>query len=135
MITMVRENEITDIPSRISQTRKCKAVTELIPIELFQKFFFYFLASKNGLDNLNVSEDFDNLAYSKFFLFLFSFFCFCFFEEGDQMVSSYVTTYNLDPKQSNNRNLIDHYNVYICIYILYILLDVKILSDTTHQNV
>ena len=27
MITTVRENEITDIPSRISQTRKCKAVT------------------------------------------------------------------------------------------------------------
>lgn len=74
MITMVRENKITDIPSRISQTRKCKAVTELIPIELFQKFFFYVLASKNGLDTLNVSEDFDNLAYSKFFLFLFSFF-------------------------------------------------------------
>ena len=71
---MIRENEITDIPSRISQTRKCKAVTELIPIELFQKFFFYVLASKNGLDNLNMSEDFDNLA--KFFLFLFSFFCF-----------------------------------------------------------
>lgn len=73
MITTVRENEITDIPSRISQTRKCNAVTELIPIELFQKFFFYFLASKNGLDNLNVSEDFDNLAYSKFFCFCFRF--------------------------------------------------------------
>lgn len=119
MITMVRENEITDIPSRISQTRKCKAVTELIPIELFQKTFFYFLASKNGLDNLNVSEDFDNLAYSKFFLFLFWFFCFCFFEEGDQMVSSYVTTYNLDP---NNRTIetLSITTMYIYVYIYYI---------------
>ena len=79
MITTVRENEITDIQSRISQTRKCKAVTELIPIELFQKFFFYFLARKNGLDNLNVSEDFDNLAYSKFFfVFVFVFWFFVF---------------------------------------------------------
>lgn len=119
MITMVRENEITDIPSRISQTRKCKAVTELIPIELFQKIFFYFLASKNGLDNLNMSEDFDNLAYFKFFLFLFSFFCFCFFEEGDQMVSSYVTTYNLDP---NNRTIetLSITTMYIYVYIYYI---------------
>lgn len=122
MITTVRENEITDIPSRISQTRKCNAVTELIPIELFQKFFFYFLASKNGLDNLNVSEDFDNLAYSKFFLFLFSFFCFCFFEEGDQMVSRYyVTTCNLDP---NNRTIetlsIATMYIYVYIYTIYL---------------